>query len=111
MPSSCVTSEVENADFPLGVWKIQKAGGSRLMESGARMRECHVGRGSVCRPSGEQVRTQLLTLKSHSRVDFKNKAAPAPPAAALSHCLRSSGRLATGARHRRAELENEICHF
>ena len=43
------------------------------MESGARMRECHGGRRSVCRPAGEQVRTQLLTLKSHSRVDFNDK--------------------------------------
>lgn len=33
IPSPCVMSEIENSDFPLGVWEIQKAGGSRLTES------------------------------------------------------------------------------
>ena len=33
MPSSCITSKIENPDFPLRVWKIQKEGGSRLTES------------------------------------------------------------------------------
>ena len=59
MPSDCVTSEVENPDFPLGVWKIQKAGGSRLIESGAGMRECHGRRWNMCHPAREQIRTQL----------------------------------------------------
>ena len=33
MPSSCITSKIENPDSPLRVWKIQKEGGSRLTES------------------------------------------------------------------------------
>ena len=32
-PSSCITGKIENPDFPLRVWKIQKEGGSRLTES------------------------------------------------------------------------------
>ena len=31
--TSCITSKIENPDFPLRAWKIQKEGGSRLTES------------------------------------------------------------------------------
>ena len=53
-------------DLPLGVWKTQKVESNRLMESRARMRECHTGRWSVCCPAGEQMRTNyIVPLKSH----------------------------------------------
>ena len=68
-PMPCVMSEVKTPNFPLGVWKIQKEGDSRV-------RECHRGRWNMCLPTGEQMKISYILPSNWEVLYTQQKTGP-----------------------------------